>query len=69
MANLPQAKAAADDEVLALIQHRQIYGRGIGYVDAQLLASTLITSDARLWTRDARLAEVSAELGCAIRIR
>jgi predicted nucleic acid-binding protein len=66
---LPQANSASDDEVLGLIQRRRIYGRGIGYVDAQLLAGTLITADARLWTRDARLAEIATELGCAAQIR
>lgn len=65
LANLPQAASASDDEVLALTQQRRIFGRGIGYVDAQLLASALITPDARLWTRDAGLAEVATELGCA----
>lgn len=68
LASLPQATPASDEEVLALIQHRRIYGRGIGYGDAQLLASTLITPDSRLWTRDARLAAVATELGCATRI-
>jgi predicted nucleic acid-binding protein len=65
LANLPSATTASDDEVLALIDRRRIYGRGIGYVDAQLLASILITPGARLWTRDARLAEVATTLGCA----
>jgi len=69
LARLPQAIVASDDEVLALVQQRRIFGRGIGYVDAELLASTLITPDARLWTRDARLAEVAAALGCDAQIR
>lgn len=38
--NLPQATVATDDEVLAFIDHRQLFGLGIGYVDAHLLAAT-----------------------------
>lgn len=42
-----------DGHVLA---HPCLFGRGLGYVDAHLLAATLLTPDARLWTRDKRLA-------------
>jgi hypothetical protein len=40
-------------------------GRGIGHVDVHLLASTALTSDARLWTLDRRLATVASELKLA----
>ncbi len=63
--NLPQAKAATDVEVLALIDNHQLFGLGIGYVDAHLLAATMLTSGARLWTRDKRLAVVAAQHGLA----
>ena len=61
--NLPHADPATDAEVLAMIESRHIAGLGIGYVDAHLLAATLLTAGARLWTRDKRLATVAAELG------
>lgn len=51
--------------MLALIENRQLMGRGIGYVDAQLLAGTLLTPGARLWTRDKRLAATAVQLGIA----
>lgn len=60
---LPQATMADDDEVLRLIEQEALYGAGIGYVDAQLIAATRLTSDAALWTRDKRLAAVAARLG------
>ena len=63
--NLPQANAATDDEVLTLIDTRQLSGIGIGYVDAHLLAATALTPAARLWTRDKRLALVAAQHGLA----
>jgi predicted nucleic acid-binding protein len=45
---LPQAAVATDQEVLLHVEHHQLYGRGIGYVDAQLLAATRLTADASL---------------------
>lgn len=63
--NLPQAKAATDAEVLTLIDNDQLFGLGIGYVDAHLLAATILTTGARLWTRDRRLAAVAAQQGLA----
>ncbi len=65
--NLPQAKSATDVEVLTLIDNQQLFGLGIGYVDAHLLAATMLTTDARLWTRDKRLAVVAARHGLASR--
>lgn len=61
--NLPQPKIATDVEVQKLIEDRQLFGLGIGYVDAHLLASTLLTTSAALWTRDKRLAAAAVQLG------
>ena len=46
-----------------MIERHELAGRGIGYLDVLLLASSAITPGVRLWTRDARLAAVAAELG------
>lgn len=61
--NLPQATVATDIEVLALIESRHLVGVGIGYVEAHLLAATLLTPGARLWTRDKRLAKAAVHHG------
>jgi len=63
--NLPPAEVATDAEVLTLIENQQLSGIGIGYVDAHLLAATLLTAGAGLWTHDKRLAAVAARLGRA----
>ncbi|MDP9417588.1 MAG: type II toxin-antitoxin system VapC family toxin [Actinomycetota bacterium] len=60
---LPQAVVASDSEVLALVGNARLFGRGIGWVDAQLLASTRLVGEAVLWTRDRRLADAAAQLG------
>lgn len=63
--NLPHAQTATDAEVLNLVDNRHLFGLGIGYIDAHLLAATLLTAGAGLWTRDKRLAAIAAQLGLA----
>lgn len=59
---LPLAKLASNAEVLRLIEDRRLWGRGLGWIDAHLLASALL-SNCRFWTLDIRLAKAAAELG------
>lgn len=63
--DLPPTPVARDAEVLFFIEQRRLMGRGIGYIDAHLLAATFLAGPARLWTRDKRLAEVAADLKLA----
>lgn len=63
--DLPLATVASDEEVLRFIDHQNLFGRGIGYVDAHLLAAARLTPQAKLWTYDRSLARVAAELGLA----
>ena len=60
---LPQASVATDEEVISFIELHRLFGQGIGYVDAQLLAATLLTADAALWTFDRALADSAYRLG------
>jgi predicted nucleic acid-binding protein len=62
---LPMATVASDTEVLLLIERELLMGRGIGYIDAHLLASARL-SHCRLWTQDRRLAAVALEQGVAV---
>lgn len=59
---LPQAPVATNAEVLEFIERRKLMGRGIGFVDAHLLASVTLTGSATLLTKDRRLAAVAAGL-------
>jgi predicted nucleic acid-binding protein len=59
---LPAATVAMESEVLRLINERRLFGRGIGYVDAHLLAALQLSPGARLWTRDMRLSDAAREL-------
>lgn len=66
--DLVQASVAEPEELLAFVERHALYGTGIGYVDAHLLASTLLTPDARLWTRDKRLRAAAERLGVAAKL-
>jgi ubiquinone/menaquinone biosynthesis C-methylase UbiE len=60
---LQQAVIATTDEILALIENKRCYDAACGATDIALLASTLLTRDARLWTMDKNLAALAARLG------
>jgi predicted nucleic acid-binding protein len=66
LSDLPRAELATDAEVLGFIKRKVLFGRGIGYVDAHLLASVRLTAGAKLWTRDARLHHVAEALTLAM---
>jgi predicted nucleic acid-binding protein len=67
MQDLPQTPIVADSEVLHFINECALFGRGIGYVDAHLLASLRLTPGTHFWTLDRRLSAVADELGLAKR--
>ena len=62
---LPAAPHVADDEVLDLISSRQLAGRGVGWVDVQLIASALVAASG-FWTLDRSLASVVTDLGLPV---
>lgn len=65
---LPKTELATDDDVLRLVEQYQLYGRGIGYIDAHLLAATRLTPATSLWTRDRRLYREADRLGVVARL-
>ncbi|MCX4030401.1 VapC toxin family PIN domain ribonuclease [Endozoicomonas sp. SM1973] len=56
---LQPANQASLNEVIEFIEREKLYGKGCGLVDTALLASTLITPGAKLWTLDKRLASLA----------
>lgn len=60
--SLPHADEANDEEVLQLIESKKLMGRGIGWIDAHLLATCLI-SGVPLWTGDKNLRTLAAAFG------
>jgi len=63
---IDSAQMVPHQEVAAFVRARKLHGRGIGWIDAHLLASALV-SDLTLWTADAALEAVARELRIAYR--
>ncbi|HKO06216.1 MAG TPA: PIN domain-containing protein [Alphaproteobacteria bacterium] len=63
--DLPQATVATDREILHFIARHTLFGLGIGYVDAHLLAAVRLMAGTSLWTRDKRLHDAAERLGMA----
>lgn len=57
-----QSPAVPHHEVVEFVRRRRLQGRGIGWIDAHLLASALV-GRMNFWTADPRLAAVATELG------
>ena len=59
-----QAPSVPHRDVVEFVRDRRLHGRGIGWIDAHLLASALV-GRLKLWTTDPRLAVLARELGIA----
>lgn len=64
LSDLPQAITASDSEALSFIKKHKLFGLGIGYIDAHLLASARLNG-VKFWTYDKRLNQAAAKLGIA----
>jgi predicted nucleic acid-binding protein len=65
LATLPEVRLAEHSEVLRLLEEEKLYHRGIGLVDAYLIASSRL-STCRLWTLDKQLNAAAAALGLSL---
>ena len=65
LASLQAVQQASIPDLIAFIDREGLAGRGCGLVDLMLLASTLLTPGAQLWSLDARLAALAAHRGVA----
>jgi predicted nucleic acid-binding protein len=61
---LPRIEAATTEETLALIANHGLHGRGLGWIDAHLLAAALL-APVGLYTRDRALAKAANDLAVA----
>jgi hypothetical protein len=62
LGGLHRAPVADHRRVLEFIEVHKLMGRGLGYIDVQLLASAAMLPG-KIWTRDRRLQEAAARLG------
>ena len=60
--------AVSHADVASFVRARKLHGRGIGWIDAHLLASTVV-ADALVWTADEHLARLAGKLGIEYLVR
>ncbi len=61
-------RRAEHEEVLEFVHAHGLMGAGISWIDAHLLASTMLAGTVA-WTLDRRLANVADALGIRVRLR
>jgi predicted nucleic acid-binding protein len=59
-----QAKLIPHREMVQFVRQRDLYGRGVGWIDVHLLASALV-GRMQLWTADLHCCEMAMEFGVA----
>jgi predicted nucleic acid-binding protein len=62
LSELPEAIVADHEEVLNFVENNRLYASGIGWIDAHIIASALL-SKAKLMTLDKPLSKVASVLG------
>lgn len=67
MGKLQIAKTATTTEVMNLIEREKIRDSGCGAIDISLLAATLITPLAVIWTLDKKLETLAKKLGVSFK--
>ena len=65
LAELERVPMATQDELLALLDARKLYGRGCGFVDLSLLAAVLINEMTVIWTLDKRFEQIAIDMNRA----
>lgn len=62
LSRLGRPPIATDAETQQMVDARRLWGKGIQWNDASILASAVI-GGVKLWTVDFRLSEIAAEMG------
>jgi hypothetical protein len=68
MEALLDVRVAQLSEVRHMIEAHSLYSKGIGLMDAHLIASCLLTPGTQLWTRNGALQKVAKTLGFAVNL-
>ncbi|MDR2216615.1 MAG: PIN domain-containing protein [Nevskiaceae bacterium] len=63
LTHLRSVQQASLQETMEFIGREKLFGLGCGLIDLTLLASTLMTSGATLWTQDKRLSALTTRFG------
>jgi len=63
---IQRATTVPHSDVVAIVRQRGLHGRGIGWIDAHLIASAIL-GRLKLWTADSNLSAVAEEMGVSYR--
>jgi predicted nucleic acid-binding protein len=63
--SLQRFPVLSHEEMMGLVNRRQLWGRGLSAVDVHLLGSVMLVGGAQLWTRDKRLLAACRDSGTA----
>ncbi|EAQ00079.1 hypothetical protein JNB_07909 [Janibacter sp. HTCC2649] len=66
LANLRPFPTLGHDEVLAFVEGRRLWGRGLSAADAHLVGAVTLVSGGQIWTRDKRLVAAANDVGVAV---
>ena|SRR3989338_5008205 len=58
---LPPCQEASHEEVFEMVERRNLFGKGLNWIDVHLLASAIL-SNAHLWTKDKNLKRFSSAI-------
>ena len=67
--DLRQATVATTQEMLDFVEKNMLYESGCGAIDISMLASTLLSENALIWTFDKKLEALAVRLGIAYQER
>ena len=65
--SLPKINEASHEEVISMIESRNLMGKGLGFLDAHLLCSVLNYPGSLLWTRDKNLGRMAEKFSIAFK--
>lgn len=65
LSRIGSVEIVPQDEVLAFVEHHALAGRGVGWVDVNLLASARV-GGVDLWTHDRRLRDAAVAAGVGV---
>ncbi|MDH5669959.1 MAG: type II toxin-antitoxin system VapC family toxin [Nitrospira sp.] len=67
LALLPSAPTIEHQELLTFVDTHKLFGKGLGWIDVHLLASTLL-QQVTLWTLDQPLQQAARKLRCHVEL-
>lgn len=66
LGNLAAFPVLDHEELMAFVDHRSLWGRGLSAIDAHLIGSVALQPGGQLWTRDRRMKAAAQDAGLRV---